>query len=205
MFIVDESGSITSSNFQQVKHFIHRTISGLEVNSENVRVGMILYNDRPSADFYLNSFNNKSEILDYIKILPYRGGGTATGAALKFAKDNLFTERRGSRKALGVKQIAVIITDGKSQDDVTAPAAELRRSGVTVYALGVKDASVEELKKIGSYPERQFVFNVDSFQMLTSLEKSLRKSLCKDVVNRGFDKNDRFILKQGKSIKQCRH
>lgn len=205
MFIVDESGSITSSNFQQVKHFIHRTISGLEVNSENVRVGMILYNDRPSADFYLNSFNNKSEILDYIKILPYRGGGTATGAALKFAKDNLFTERRGSRKALGVKQIAVIITDGKSQDDVTAPAAELRRSGVTVYALGVKDASVEELKKIGSYPERQFVFNVDSFQMLTSLEKSLRKGLCKDVVNRGFDKNDRFILKQGKSIKQCRH
>ncbi len=204
VFIVDESGSITSSNFQLVKSFIHRTISGLKVNSESVRVGMILYNDRPSAEFYLDSFINKSDILKYIKIIPYRGGGTATGAALKFAKDNLFTERRGSRKAFGVKQIAVIITDGKSQDDVTAPAAELRRSGVAVYALGVKDASVEELKKIGSYPERQFVFNVDSFQMLTSLEKSLRKSLCKVVVNRGFDKNNRFILKQGKSNKQCR-
>ncbi|XP_016363355.1 collagen alpha-6(VI) chain-like [Sinocyclocheilus anshuiensis] len=197
VFIVDESGSITSSNFQLVKSFLHRTISGLEVNSDSVRVGMILYNDRPSAEFYLDSFVNKRDILNYIKILPYRGGGTATGAALKLAKDNLFTKRRGSRKALGVKQIAVVITDGKSQDDVTSPAAELRRSGVTVYALGVKNASVEELQKIGSYPERQFVFNVDSFQMLTSLEKSLRKSLCKVVVDRGFDKNNRFILKQG--------
>ncbi|KTF91476.1 hypothetical protein cypCar_00012955 [Cyprinus carpio] len=197
VFIVDESGSITSSNFLLVKRFIHRTISGLEVNSDNVRVGMILYSDTPRAEFYLDSFVNKSDILNYVKIIPQRGGGTATGAALNFAKGHLFTKRRGSRKAFGVKQVAVVITDGKSQDEVAAPAAELRRLGVTVYALGVKDASVEELKKIGSYPERQFVFNVDSFQMLTSLEKSLRKSLCKVVVDRGFDKNNRFILKQG--------
>uniref|UniRef100_A0A671T1D5 Collagen, type VI, alpha 4a n=1 Tax=Sinocyclocheilus anshuiensis TaxID=1608454 RepID=A0A671T1D5_9TELE len=197
VFIVDESGSITRSNFDLVKRFLHRTISGLEVKSDSVRVGMILYNDRPSAEFYLDTFVIKSDILNYIKILPYRGGETSTGAALKFAKDNLFTKTRGSRKAVGVKQIAVVITDGKSQDDVTVPAAELRRSGVTVYALGVKNASMEELQKIGSYPERQFVFNVDSFQMLTSLEKSLRKSLCKVVVDRGFDKNNRFILKQG--------
>uniref|UniRef100_A0A8C1JE39 Collagen, type VI, alpha 4a n=1 Tax=Cyprinus carpio TaxID=7962 RepID=A0A8C1JE39_CYPCA len=197
VFIVDESGSITSSNFLLVKRFIHRTISGLEVNSDNVRVGMILYSDTPRAEFYLDSFVNKNDILNYVKIIPQRGGGTATGAALNFAKGHLFTKRRGSRKAFGVKQVAVVITDGKSQDEVAAPAAELRRLGVTVYALGVKDASVEELKKIGSYPERQFVFNVDSFQMLTSLEKSLRKSLCKVVVDRGFDKNNRFILKQG--------
>ncbi|XP_043116050.1 collagen alpha-6(VI) chain isoform X2 [Puntigrus tetrazona] len=196
VFIVDESGSITSSNFEQVKRFIHRTISGLEVNSDSVRVGMILYSDKPSVEFYLNDFVNKTEILNYIKIIPYRGGGTATGAALTFAMNKLFTARRGSRKALGVKQIAIVITDGQSQDDVTAPAAQLRRSGVTVYALGVKDASEKELKRIGSYPERQFVFNVDSFLMLTSLEKSLRKSLCKVVVNRGFDKNNKFILKQ---------
>ncbi|XP_073703863.1 collagen alpha-6(VI) chain [Garra rufa] len=197
VFIVDESGSITRSNFELMKRFLHRTISGLEVNSDSVRVGMVLYNDRPSAEFYLDTFVNKNDILNYIKIIPYRGGGTSTGEALKFAKNYLFTKTRGSRKALGVKQIAVVITDGKSEDDVTAPAAELRRLGVTVYALGVKNASVEELKRIGSYPDREFVFNVDSFQMLTSLEKSLRKSLCKVVVDRGFDKNNRFNLKQG--------
>lgn len=203
VFIVDESGSITSSNFELMKRFLHRTISGLEINSDSVRVGLILYNDTPSAEFYLDTFENKRDILNYIQIIPYRGGGTATGAALKFAKDNLFTKNRGSRKALGVKQIAVVVTDGKSQDDVTDKAAELRRSGVTVYALGVKDASVDELIKIASYPERQFVFNVESFQMLSSLEKSLRKSLCKVVVNRGFDKNNRFLLKQGKHKYVC--
>ncbi|XP_067304321.1 collagen alpha-6(VI) chain isoform X2 [Pseudorasbora parva] len=197
VFIVDESGSITRSNFELMKRFLHRTISGLEMNPDSVRVGMVLYNDRPRAEIYLDTFDNKNDILNYIKIIPYRGGGTATGAALRFAMDNLFTKSRGSRKSLGVKQIAVVITDGKSQDDVTATAADLRRSGVTVYALGVKNASVEELTKMASYPERQFVFNVDSFQMLSSLEKSLRKSLCKVVVNRRFDKNNRFLLKQG--------
>ncbi|XP_077073745.1 collagen alpha-6(VI) chain [Siphateles boraxobius] len=197
VFIVDESGSITSSNFELMKHFLHRTISGLEVKPDSVRVGLILYNDRPSAGFYLDTFVKKDDILNYIKIIPYRGGGTATGAALKFAKNNLFTKNRGSRKALGVKQIAVVVTDGKSQDDVSATAAELRRSGVTVYALGVKNASVDELQKIASYPQRQFVFNVESFQMLRLLEKSLRKSLCKVVVDRGFDKNNKFLLKQG--------
>ncbi|XP_048008437.1 collagen alpha-6(VI) chain isoform X1 [Megalobrama amblycephala] len=197
VFIVDESGSITTPNFDLMKRFLDRTISGLEVNPESVRVGLVLYNDRPSAEFYLDTFDNKNDILNYVKIIPYRGGGTSTGAALKFAMDNLFTKNRGSRKYLGVKQIAVVLTDGKSQDDVTATAAELRRSGVTVYALGVKDASVEELIKIASHPEREFVFNVESFLMLGSLEKKLRKSLCKVVVDRGFDKNDKFLLKQG--------
>lgn len=198
VFIVDESGSITPPNFELMKRFLDRTISGLEVNPDSVRVGLVLYNESSSAQFYLDTFVNKSDILNYVKIIPYRGGGTATGAALKFAKNNLFTKNRGSRKDLGVNQIAVVITDGKSQDDVTASADELRRSGVIVYALGVKDASVEELKKIASHPEREFVFNVESFLMLGSLEKNLRKSLCKVVVNRGFDKNDRFLLKQGK-------
>lgn len=198
VFIVDQSTSISRSNFDLIKRFLDRTISGLDVKPDNVRVGMVLYNYIPRVEFYLNTFDNKDEILNYIKIIPYGGGGTATGAALKFAKENLFTKSRGSRKTLGIKQIAVVITDGQSQDEVTDTAAQLRRSGVTVYALGVKDASVEELKKIASYPERQFVFNVDNFQKLSSLEKSLRKSLCKVVVNRRFDKNNNFLLKQGK-------
>lgn len=167
------------------------------VKPDSVRVGLVLYSNSPSAGFYLDSFANKADILNYIKLIPYTGGGTQTGEALKFAKENLFTQKRGSRKALGVKQIAIVITDGESQDDVTTAASELRRSGVSVYAVGVKDASSKELIKIASYPERQFVFNVESFQMLTTLEKSLRKSLCKTVVSRGFDKVKKHTLKQG--------
>ncbi|KAI7806724.1 putative collagen alpha-6VI chain [Triplophysa rosa] len=196
VFIVDESGSITPSNFDLVRQFLHRIVSGLVVDPQSVRVGLVLYSDHPSAGFYLDSFLNKNGVLNYIKILPYRGGETQTGAALTFARENLFTQKRGSRKALGVKQIAIIITDGESQDDVTDAASKLRRSGVTVYAVGVKDARSEELLKMASYPQRQFVFNVKSFQMLTSLEKSLSKSLCKTVVNRRFDKNKKHTLKQ---------
>ncbi|KAA0703512.1 Collagen alpha-6(VI) chain [Triplophysa tibetana] len=196
VFIVDESGSIGEENFDLMRQFLHRIVSGLVVEPESVRVGLVLYSDNPSAEFFLDSFGNKIDILNYIKILPYRGGGTKTGAALTFAKDNLFTPTRGSRKALGFEQIAIIITDGKSQDVVNDAAAKLRRSGVTVFAVGVKNASSEELLKIASYPQKQFMFNVESFQMLTSLEKSLSKTLCKDVVDRMFDKDKKHTLKQ---------
>nr|XP_055066680.1 collagen alpha-6(VI) chain [Misgurnus anguillicaudatus] len=196
VFIVDESGSINTDNFELIRRFLHHIVSGLDVKPDSVRVGLVLYSDQPSGAFYLDSFVHKTDILKYINILPYRGGGTQTGAALKFAKENLFIPKRGSRKALGVKQIAIVITDGESQDNVSNPAADLRRWGATVYAIGVENANVKELKEIASYPDSQFVFNVESFQMLTSLEKNLRKSLCKTVVDIRFDKDRKRVLQQ---------
>lgn len=196
VFIVDESGSIGTNNFNLIRHFLHHIVSGLDVKPDSVRVGLVLYNDKSSGAFYLNSFVSKKALLDYINIIPYRGGGTNTGEALRFAKENVFIPRKGSRKALGVKQIAIVITDGKSQDNVTNPAAELKRWGATVYAIGVKDANFKELTEIASYPDSQFVFHVESFHNLTSLEKNLRKGVCKTVVDIRFDKDRKRILKQ---------
>ncbi|KAI4876762.1 hypothetical protein NFI96_017996, partial [Prochilodus magdalenae] len=181
VFIVDESGNMGSENFQLVRTFLHNTISGLDVGMDKVRVAIVHYSDVPRADVYLNTFSDKSEILQYVKTLSYGRGKTYTGAALQFAKDQVFTKSRGSRRDEHVQQIAVVITDGKSSDDFSGPAAELRRSGVTVFALGIKNVNVEDLKKISSYPPRKFVFNVESFTKLNSLSSMLTKSLCGDI------------------------
>lgn len=47
---------------------------------------------------------------------------------------NTFTESAGSRA--GFPKVAIIITDGKSQDEVDIPARELRNIGVEVFSLG---------------------------------------------------------------------
>uniref|UniRef100_A0A672GMK9 Collagen, type VI, alpha 4a n=1 Tax=Salarias fasciatus TaxID=181472 RepID=A0A672GMK9_SALFA len=198
VFIVDESGSITTPNFQLVRAFLHSIVSGLEVSQSRVRVGIVQYSDRAVAQVYLNTFDNKNELLKFIKILPYRGGGTNTGAALKFTKENVFTRARGSRKEKGVQQVAVVITDGDSQDEVGQAAAELRRAGVTVYSVGVKDANRTQLVEMASHPPNKYVFTVDSFNKLKPLEQSLQKILCNNIIRQAISVNTRRTgIKEG--------
>lgn len=198
VFIIDESGSIGSANFQLMRSFLLSLISGLHVASNRVRVGIVMYNVEPMAQVFLNTFKDKSELLDFIKILPYHGGGTNTGAALNFTLQEVFIKTRGSRKELGVQQVAVVITDGKSQDEVSTPAANLRRAGVTVYAVGVKDADKAQLDQIASYPTNKHTFIVDSFTKLKTLEASLQRILCQNVVQQAFSVNNRRAsIKEG--------
>ncbi|KAF7708844.1 hypothetical protein HF521_017901 [Silurus meridionalis] len=198
VFIVDVSDSISGLNFKLVRDFLHRMINGLSVNrTDSVRVGMVLYSDTPTAEFYLNTFDYKDDILQYIQLLPFRGGKSNTSKALKFAREKVFTKETGSRRDFGVQQIAVVITEGDSLDNVTVQATELRRSGVQVYALGVTKDNVEQLKEIASYPSNRFVFSVENFSKLNTMEKMLRKTLCNNVVRSSVDKSSRYTLKQG--------
>ncbi|CAM4727873.1 unnamed protein product [Leuciscus chuanchicus] len=182
-FIVDQSSSIRSKNFQLVRDFLESTIGGLDVGEGKIQVAVILYSDAPRADVYLNTFDDKADILRYISSMAYGRGKTYTGAALKFAKEHVFTKARGSRKDQYVQQVAVVITDGKSTDDAASAAADLRRSGVTVFALGIKDTKEDDLREIASYPPKKFVLNVERFDQLNSLAKILTKTLCNEITD----------------------
>ncbi|KAF4106106.1 hypothetical protein G5714_013768 [Onychostoma macrolepis] len=180
-FIVDQSSSIRSKNFQLVRDFLENTIGGLDVGEGKIKIAVVLYSDFPRADVYFNTFKDKSDILRYISSMPYGRGKTYTGAALKFAKEHVFTKARGSRRDQHVQQVAVVITDGKSTDNVANAAAALRRSGVTVFALGIKDTEEDDLREIASYPHKKFVFNVEGFDKLNSLSNILTKTLCNEI------------------------
>ncbi|CAK6978119.1 collagen alpha-6(VI) chain-like [Scomber scombrus] len=179
VFIVDESGSIELANFKLIRNFIHSIVSSLDVSQTRVRVGIVTYNDNPTAQAYLDSFNDKNDTQQFIKILPYTGGGTNTGKALDFANNEIFNEQRGSRK--DVQKVAMVITDGESQDDVSEAALRLRRKGVTVFAVGIKNASISQLEQMASYPINKHVFREESFTHLKPMKTSLQKILCNNI------------------------
>lgn len=56
------------------------------------------------------------------------------GLALTFILENCFKPESGSR--VGIPKIGILITDGKSQDDVIPPAESLRNAGVELFAIG---------------------------------------------------------------------
>uniref|UniRef100_A0A673JMI4 Collagen alpha-6(VI) chain-like n=1 Tax=Sinocyclocheilus rhinocerous TaxID=307959 RepID=A0A673JMI4_9TELE len=182
-FIVDQSSSIRSKNFQLVRDFLENTIGGLDVGEGKIKIAVVLYSDFPRVDVNFNTFDDKTDILRYISSMPYGRGKTYTGAALKFAKEHVFTKARGSRRDQHVQQVAVVITDGKSTDEVARAAAALRRSGVTIFALGIKDTEEDDLREIASYPYKKFVFNVEDFDKLNSLSNILTKTLCNEITD----------------------
>lgn len=62
------------------------------------------------------------------------------GDAIDYLLQNIFTEASGSRK--GFPKVAMIITDGKSQDPVEEYAKRLRNIGVEIFVLGMVCYSV---------------------------------------------------------------
>lgn len=60
------------------------------------------------------------------------------GLALNYILQNNFKENVGMR--LKSRKIGVLITDGKSQDDVIANSQNLRDQGIELYAIGKQRA-----------------------------------------------------------------
>ncbi|XP_023185935.1 collagen alpha-6(VI) chain-like isoform X3 [Xiphophorus maculatus] len=177
VFIIDESGGI-GNNFQLIRSFVQSLIGSLNVNQTGVRVGIVTYNEAPKVHAYLNSFQDRTEAQQFIKLLPYRGGGSNTGAALRFTLESVF-KGRGKRK--DVQKVAIVVTDSKSQDSVKEAVAELHRFPVRVFAIGVNEKT-PDLYDMASYPINSHVFAVDNFMQLKPLRKIMQKSICSAII-----------------------
>lgn len=181
VFLVDGSWSIGKENFQQMRDFLYTLINSFSVAPDQVRIGLAQFSTDPRTEFLLNTYQDKQEILAYIQKLPYKGGGTMTGLGLDFILKEQFTEQAGSRARQGVPQIAVVITDGQSQDDVEPHANDLRHRGIVLYAIGIKDADEKELRRIGNEPHDKHVYSVSDFSALQGISLNIVKVLCTTV------------------------
>lgn len=181
VFLVDGSWSIGTENFQKISDFLFSLVNSFDVSPDKVQIGLVQYTDVPHTEFYLNSFKSKQAILDYITNLQYRGGGTKTGSGLRFLLEHHFLKQAGSRAKNGVPQIAVVITDGQSQDNVEPHAQDLKHQGITLYAIGIKDADMEQLKEIATKPHDQHIYSVSDFTALQGISQSFIQVLCTTV------------------------
>lgn len=181
VFLVDGSWSIGTENFKQIRQFLYTLVNSFDVSPDHVRIGLVQYSNTPRTEFLLNTHQNKKDILQYISKLPYMGGGTETGQGLDFMLKEHFVQKAGSRAGQNVPQIAVVITDGKSQDNVESHAQDLKRKGIVLYAIGIKDADEDQLKEIANEPHSQHVYSVSDFAALQGISQSIIQTLCTTV------------------------
>ncbi|NXF47727.1 COEA1 protein, partial [Oceanites oceanicus] len=138
--------------------------------------GLAQYSGDPRIEWHLNAYGTKDAVLDAVRNLPYKGGNTLTGLALTYILENSFKPEAGARP--GVSKIGILITDGKSQDDVIPPAKNLRDAGIELFAIGVKNADINELKEIASEPDSTHVYNVADFNFMHTIVEGLTRTVC---------------------------
>uniref|UniRef100_A0AAQ5ZLA8 Collagen, type XIV, alpha 1b n=1 Tax=Amphiprion ocellaris TaxID=80972 RepID=A0AAQ5ZLA8_AMPOC len=179
VILVDGSWSIGRINFRLVRTFLENLVRAFSVEFDKTRIGLAQYSGDPRIEWHLNTHTTKESVIDAVKNLPYKGGNTLTGLALTFILENSFKPESGSRP--GVPKIGILITDGKSQDDVIPPAQSLKDAGIELFAIGVKNADENELKAIASPPEETHVYNVADFSVMSDIVEGLTKTVCDRV------------------------
>nr|XP_005545791.1 PREDICTED: collagen alpha-5(VI) chain isoform X1 [Macaca fascicularis] len=180
VFVLDHSGSIKK---QYQDHMINLTIhlvKKADVGRNGVQFGALKYSDQPNILFYLNTYSNRSAIIENLRMRRDTGGSTYTAKALKHA-NALFTEEHGSRIKENVKQMLIVITDGKSHDhdQLNDTASELRDKGITILAVGVGKANQKELE--GMAGNKNNTIYVDNFDKLKDVFTLVQESMCTEA------------------------
>ncbi|XP_069798438.1 collagen alpha-1(VII) chain-like [Narcine bancroftii] len=131
--------------------------------------------EQERIEFSFQDHSTGLQTLNAVRNLRYKGGNTRTGAGLKYVADNFFGSPKLRRR---VPKITVLLTDGKSQDNVNQPALKLRSQDVKLFAVGIKNADKQELDDITSTPTEDYSFFVNDFKILRTLSPLISKRVC---------------------------
>ncbi|XP_053409328.1 collagen alpha-1(XIV) chain-like isoform X2 [Mercenaria mercenaria] len=176
VFVVDESGSVGFAGFKKVISFITDIVGHLDVGTHGDQLSLLLFDNDPHLQWYLNDYTTKADLLNALTYVPYHNGTTNTGSALKYVRENVFQFKNGDRPT--AKNVVVVITDGRSNNH-TATVVEsnnLRRDGVRMVDLGVGNAVNSELIDIaGVYANAAKVAGYDH---LPEAESKILKLIC---------------------------
>ncbi|XP_057679033.1 collagen alpha-1(XII) chain isoform X2 [Corythoichthys intestinalis] len=179
ILLVDGSWSIGRMNFKTIRNFISRMVGVFDIGPDKVQIGLAQYSGDPKTEWHLNAHPDRASLLNAVANLPYKGGNTMTGMALNFILRNNFKTDVGMRQE--ARKIGILITDGKSQDEIITNSQNLRDSGIELYAIGVKNADENELRSIASDPDDIHMYNVNDFKFLLDIVDDLTGNLCNSV------------------------
>ncbi|XP_056291985.1 vitrin isoform X3 [Pseudoliparis swirei] len=174
-FVIDGSSSVGTGNFRTVLQFVANITQEFEISDTDTRVGAVQYTYEQRLEFGFGQYNHKAELLNAIKRVSYWSGGTSTGAAITFAAEKLFSKSKPNKR-----KIMIVITDGRSYDDVRVPALAVQRQGVIAYSIGIAWAAQDELEYIATDPDKEHSFFVDEFDNLYKFVPKIIHNICQE-------------------------
>ena len=181
LFLLDQSGSVGSSNHHLALQFIQAVVNFFEVGGNNTRVALFTFSTGARVDLLFDPNLTTQDVVSIIGGIPYRGGWTQTAWALYFAtivftSPEIYEARPISA---GVPRIVVLITDGRSNHyPISQQAINLLNTGATAYSIGIGNVYTPELNEIASDPDSDHVFLLNSYTDAASFVQQLSGTTC---------------------------
>ena len=128
--------------------------------------------------FYLSNYTNQASYLSAIDRVSYSGGSTRLpGYALQQIITDQFIEARGLRPEVdGLPRILIVLTDGEATDSVSIPAQNVRDENIVVYAIGIANYNLDQLKNIAS--SASHIYTLSTFSDLEKFISTITSSTC---------------------------
>ncbi|XP_009876647.1 PREDICTED: collagen alpha-1(VII) chain-like, partial [Apaloderma vittatum] len=178
LFLVGQSQGAGRESSRLVKDFIGsmaRSFENVVMGKGGIRLAVALYGEKPRMSIELTDYVTIEEMLVAIQDLSFKGSSLKIGSALAFAAQAM---SRLDTLQEGAAKVVVLITDAKSSDSIEDKARILQDRGVTVFAVGIKDADRNELNKIASEPAAEHALYVEDVHLLYSMASKLSRRLC---------------------------
>lgn len=179
VFIIDSSWSVRPMEIEKVKIFLADMVDTLDIGADVTRVAVVNYASTVKIEFLLKNHLHKPDMKKAISRIEPLATGTMTGLAIKSAMNKAFTEESGARpRSRKISKVAIIVTDGRPQDQVKEVSAAARASGIEIYAVGVDRADMRSLQQMASIPLEDHVFYVETYGVIEKLTSKFRETLC---------------------------
>lgn len=149
IFLIDGSDNTGADGIAHIRDFILNIVQQLDVQPDQVRVGIVQYADNVKTEFSLNSHNNKPAVLSAVKRLRQMGGRSSD-----LADAIEYVIQKELKPAAGVRQEAsqhlVVLTGGRSPQDVSIYGPLLKGSRVNCIGVGAANADARQLTQIAT-------------------------------------------------------
>lgn len=148
VFLLDGSDDMQASE-RPILEFLIEFVKQVEIGPSKTQIALVQYSSEPTADFMLNTYAFKDDVLNHLRNVKLKGGPTVnTGVALDYVNNNVFSALSGSRAQQGVSSILILLGGSKSEDDVSGLVSKLKNAGIALYTVGVNNADRLEMEKL---------------------------------------------------------
>nr|XP_026693462.1 uncharacterized protein LOC100176005 isoform X6 [Ciona intestinalis] len=183
VILIDSSSSVGSENWNIMKNFVRTIINSFQRSATSTQISVLRYNRvvDTSTQILLNEYlTDQSGFLAAYDRIPYNGGGTLTGNALRYVNDVILTGANGDRP--GVRDVLITLTDGRAHDNVLAPSRMLRAKGVETYVVGIQSRlgalRESQLLEISGSRDRMFILTAGFASLSRSFANMLMMQAC---------------------------
>lgn len=173
LFLLASSAGTTPEGFLRAKAFVKRFVQVSLSEDSRTRVGVAWYSGELAVAVPVGEYRDVPALLESLDSLPFHGGATLTGSALRQAAEQGFGSAARTGQARP-RRVLVLLTESPSQDEVAGPARHARARELLLLGVGT-EAVRAELEEITGSPKHVLVYTGprDLFHRIPELQGKL--------------------------------